>query len=372
METSQLKYTPLHPTHKRLNARMMPFGGFDMPVHYEGIVAEHLAVRSTAGLFDVSHMGEFIVEGKDAASFIQYLISNDIRRLEDGKALYTVMCNETGGIVDDLLVYRLSKLRYMLVVNASNIQKDFDWIVSRNTWTNATVTDISSETALLAIQGPRAFDIVQSITTTPLEDLNFYHFLCVDASTFMGLDSVILSHTGYTGERGLEIYCRAADAEIIWNALLEKGNAFDIKPAGLGARDTLRLESGYCLYGNDITDETSPLSAGLGWITKLDKGDFVGRDALLKIKETSPEEKLIGFVLEERGIPRSGYPILTTEGAPIGRVTSGSQSPLLKKGIGMGYVENTAAFTTPGSEVYVGIRGKLYKARIVKPPFHKS
>ena len=369
METTKVKRTPLYTSHTALNARMMPFGGYDMPVQYNSIVAEHHAVREAAGLFDVSHMGEFFVEGPEAFDFLQYLVSNDLSKLYDGKALYTVMCNESGGIVDDLLVYRFNEHKYMLVVNASNIEKDWNWIQSVCNH-DVTLSDHSDNMALLAIQGPSSHSILQKLTKTPLSEIKYYHF--VAASSFMNLDGVILSHTGYTGEPGFEIYCNASDAQVIWDALLEHGKEEGLLPAGLGARDTLRLEAGYCLYGNDLTDETSPYAAGLGWITKPDKGDFVGRDALLKIKADSPENKLVGFIIEEKGIARSGYPILNDAGDEIGIVTSGSQSPILKKGIGMGYVKNNLAYTTPGHKILVSVRSKRIEARIAKPPFHKQ
>lgn len=370
METAEIKRTPLYTSHIQLNARMMPFGGYDMPVQYSGIVAEHHAVRSTAGLFDVSHMGEFFVEGPEAADFLQYLVSNDISKLYDGKALYTVMCNESGGIVDDLLVYRFSEHKYMLVVNASNIAKDWNWIESVCKH-DVQITNRSEDFALLAIQGPASHSILQKLTDIKLTEIKYYHFKEAPSSSFMNLENVILSHTGYTGEPGFEIYCRAADAQTIWDALLEQGKAEGLVPAGLGARDTLRLEAGYCLYGNDLSDETSPYAAGLGWITKPDKGEFVGRDALLKIKANTPEKKLIGFIIDERGIPRSGYTLLNESEEEIGVVTSGSQSPILKKGIGMGYVLNDPAYTTPGNKILVSVRSKRIEARIAKPPFHK-
>ena len=348
----------------------MPFAGYDMPVQYTGIVAEHLAVRSAAGLFDVSHMGEFFVEGPDAPGFLQHLVSNDISKLYNGKALYTVMCNESGGIVDDLLVYRFNEQKYMLVVNASNISKDWNWIHSVCNH-DVTISNHSEETALIAIQGPASHTILQRLTPLSLSDIKYYHFVNVPPASFMQLQGVILSHTGYTGEPGFEIYCQAEDAQTVWDALLGVGQDSGLLPAGLGARDTLRLEAGYCLYGNDLTDETSPYAAGLGWITKLDKDEFVGRDALLKIKAEAPQKKLIGFIIEDKGIARSGYPLLNDEGNEIGIVTSGSQSPVLKKGIGMGYVENNPTYTTPGHPISVSIRSKRIEARIAKPPFHK-
>ena len=370
MDTVEIKRTPLHSSHIELNARMMPFAGYDMPVHYAGIVSEHHAVRSAAGLFDVSHMGEFFVEGPESLEFLQYLVSNDVSKLYDGKALYTVMCNQTGGIVDDLLVYRFNATKYMLVVNASNIKKDWAWIHSVCNH-DVKISDHSEETALLAIQGPASHSILQKLTDVPLADIKYYHFVEAPSASFLNLDGIVLSHTGYTGEAGFEIYCKSKDAPQIWAALLEQGKDAGLMPAGLGARDTLRLEAGYCLYGNDLTDETSPYAAGLGWITKPDKGEFVGRDALLKIKANSPEKKLIGFVIKEKGIPRAGYSLVNDNGQAIGVVTSGSQSPILKKGIGIGYVDNEPAYTTPGQTIFVSVRSKRIEALIAKPPFHK-
>lgn len=371
MDTKTLLQTPLHQKHVDAGARMMPFAGFDMPVQYSGIIDEHMAVRNAAGLFDVSHMGEFIVEGPGAFEMIQRFVTNDISKLYNGKALYTVMCNHEGGIVDDLLVYRQHEDRYMLVVNASNIDKDFNWI-AQFTREDTALSNVSDDMALLAIQGPKSFDIVQALTDTPLADLKYYHFIEVPPTSFMGMEGVILSHTGYTGERGLEIYCKNEHAVAIWDALLKAGAPYDLKPAGLGARDTLRLESGYCLYGNDLTDETSPLEAGLGWITKLDKGDFVGKGPLERAKTEKPARKLVGFVMEERGIPRHGFPIVNMEGREIGVVTSGTQSPILQKGIGMGYVPNDEAYTTPGQQIGIAQRGAVRTAVVTRPPFHKS
>lgn len=349
----------------------MPFAGFDMPVQYSGIIDEHMAVRNAAGMFDVSHMGEFIVEGAGAFEMIQHFVTNDISKLYDGKALYTVMCNQDGGIVDDLLVYRQRQDRYMLVVNASNIEKDFNWIAQFKR-ADVSLTNVSDQMALLAIQGPKAFDIVQPLTNAPLSDLKYYHFINVPSGSFMDLEGVIFSHTGYTGERGLEIYCKNEDAVTIWDALMKAGASHGLKPAGLGARDTLRLESGFCLYGNDLTDETSPLEAGLGWITKLDKGDFVGKAPLEHAKAEKPARKLVGFVMEERGIPRHGFPIVNMEGREVGVVTSGTQSPILQKGIGMGYVPNEEVYTTPGQQIGIAQRGGIRTAVVTRPPFHKS
>ena len=371
MDPQSLKTTPLHAQHVELGARMMPFGGFDMPVQYSGIIDEHMAVRQAAGLFDVSHMGEFLVTGPTALASIQHIVTNDAGKLYNGKAMYTAMCMPDGGIVDDLLVYRRNETSYMLVVNASNIQKDWDWI-SQHILDGTTLHNASDETALLAIQGPNAFPIVQTLLEEDISDLKFYHFIEPATGAFLGLEGVILSYTGYTGEKGLEIYCKADDAVTVWQALMQAGAAHGLKPVGLGARDTLRLESGFCLYGNDITEETSTYEAGLGWITKLKKGNFVGKSALEKIKADVPDRKLVGFVMTERGIPRHGNAIVNAANEEIGVVTSGTQSPLLSKGIGMGYVPNDKQFTAPGSIIGISSRGKTREAIITKPPFHKS
>ncbi len=366
-----LKQTPLHDAHVALGARMMGFAGFDMPVQYTSIVEEHLAVRQAAGLFDVSHMGEVFAHGPHAFDFVQRLVTNDAAKLYDGRAMYTVMCRPDGGVVDDLLVYRLAEDRYLLVVNASNIEKDFAWMQANNPM-NATLDDASDAVALMAIQGPRAFAIVQKLTDVPLGEIAYYHFKEPPAGAFLGCRHTIVSHTGYTGEPGLEIYCEAERAEAVWNALLQAGHDAGLKPAGLGARDTLRLESGFCLYGNDLTETTNPYEAGLGWITKPDKGDFIGREALLAVKQAGPARRLVGFVMQERGIPRHDYPLLSAEGEEIGVVTSGSQSPVLQQGIGLGYVPNDPAYTTPGALLAVSVRGRAVPARVVKPPFHKK
>lgn len=364
-----VKRTPLYHRHIDLGARMVPFAGYQMPMQYDGIVSEHLAVRRSAGLFDVSHMGEMFVTGPRALDFIQNLVTNDAARLEDGRAMYTVMCREDGGIVDDLIVYRFSEEEYMLVVNAANRQKDFDWMLQNNA-AKAHVEDRSEQIALLAIQGPIALSVVEEILGASLSDLKFYHFKQLPAGSFFESRFTVLSHTGYTGEPGVEIYADAEKAPRIWDALLEAGKDRGVLPAGLGARDTLRIEAGYCLYGSDITDETNPLEAGLGWITKLQKDDFVGKDALTSIQEKGTERKLVGFVMQERGIPRSGYPILDESGAKIGVVTSGTQSPLLKQGIGLGYVPNERNYTTSGSQFWISVRDNPYLAENVKPPFH--
>jgi aminomethyltransferase len=321
-------------------------------------------------VFDVSHMGEFMVSGPRARYFVQNLVSNDVEKLYDGKAMYTVMCNEDGGIVDDLLVYRLTEDRYMLVVNAANIEKDYAWAVEHND-AGADLIDLSDSYGLIAVQGPNSSAIVQQLTPVNLGDLKFYHFAISGDGGRLPSDTIV-SRTGYTGEIGYELYCKASEAPDIWNAVVEAGDEYGVKPVGLGARDTLRLEAGYCLYGNDLTEDTNPIEAGLGWVTKLDKGDFVGSDALKSVKADGPSRKLISFVMEDRGIPRNGYPLLDGNGTRVGIVTSGSQSPILSCGIGMGYVENREELTSPGSNVLVEVRGRTLKAQVKKPPLHKD
>jgi aminomethyltransferase len=365
-----IKTTPLHARHLALGARMMPFAGFDMPVQYSGIIDEHKTVRESAGMFDVSHMGEVLVTGPNAFDFVQQLVTNDASKLYDGRAMYSAMCRHDGGILDDLIVYRVKDDHYFIVVNASNISSDFDWMTNNNPM-HADLTNVSDDMALIAIQGPRAFDIIQPLTTHDLDNLAFYHFVEAGRGEFLGCETAFLSHTGYTGERGLEIYCENASAGRVWDTLLDRGAALGLKPAGLGARDTLRLESGYCLYGNDITVETNPIEAGLGWVTKLDKGGFVGREALQLIKTSGPARKLIGFVVLDRGIPRHGYPVFDGDDIDVGIVTSGTQSPLLGQGIGLAYVANEPSLTTPGSTIQIGVRDRRLRAEVRKPPFHK-
>lgn len=366
-----LKRTPFYSEHEKLGAKLIDFGGFEMPVQYAGIKQEHMAVRKNAGLFDVSHMGEFFVSGPEALNLIQKVTINDASKLVPGKAQYSAMCYEDGGIVDDLLVYMLDEEEYMLVVNASNIEKDWNWIVSQNSM-NAEIENRSDEIALLALQGPASADILQKLTDTDVSSISFYTF---ENGTVAGEEDVIISATGYTGEKGFELYIDTAksDPVAIWKSLFEAGKeiGIELEPVGLGARDTLRLEMGYALYGNDITKETTPLEAGMGWLTKLDKGDFVGREVLLKQKENGVERKLIGLELSEpRNVPRSGYDILDEQGNEIGFVTSGTQSISLEKGIGMGYVSVGKA--VPGNTVQVRIRKKEAEAVIVKPPFYKK
>ncbi|WP_062058081.1 glycine cleavage system aminomethyltransferase GcvT [Aquimarina longa] len=360
-----MQNTALTETHTSLGAKMVPFAGFNMPVSYEGVNIEHETVRKGVGVFDVSHMGEFLITGANALDLIQKVTSNDASKLINGKAQYSYLPNDKGGIVDDLIVYKIEDEKYLLVVNASNIQKDWDWISSHNTM-NADMRDLSAEYSLLAIQGPKASAAMQSLTSVDLEAMKFYTF---EVSDFAGIDNVIISATGYTGSGGFEIYCKNSEVQQIWNNVLKAGAAYDIKPVGLAARDTLRLEMGYCLYGNDINDTTSPIEAGLGWVTKFSK-DFINAEALAKEKERGIERKLIGFELDERGIPRHDYDIVDGNGNTIGVVTSGTMSPSLGKGIGLGYVP--AIFAKPGSKINIQVRKKAVPATVIKLPFYKG
>ena len=360
-----MKEIALSEKHKELNAKMVPFAGFNMPVSYEGVNIEHENVREKLGVFDVSHMGEFLISGENALELIQKISSNDASKLVDGKAQYSCMPNNEGGIVDDLIIYRIDSEKYLLVVNASNIEKDWNWIAHHNTM-DATMRDMSDEMSLLAIQGPKAAEAMQSLTDIDLANMKFYTF---EVGTFAGVDKVIVSATGYTGSGGFEIYFKNEDAEEIWDAVMEAGKDFGIKPIGLAARDTLRLEMGYCLYGNDIDDTTSPIEAGLGWITKFTK-DFINSEELKKQKENGPERKLVAFELDERGIPRQGYDIVDENGKKIGVVTSGTMSPSLEKGIGLGYVPSEIAGI--GNKLAIQIRKKAVKATQVKLPFYKG
>lgn len=361
-----MKTTALNKIHEALGAKMVPFAGYNMPVSYEGVNAEHLTVRSGVGVFDVSHMGEFLISGPNALALIQKVTTNDASKLVIGKAQYSCIPNETGGIVDDLIVYRIKEEQYLLVVNASNIEKDWDHISGYNTKINAEMRNISDDFSLLAIQGPKAIAAMQSLTSVDLGSIPFYSFEVAD---FAGIPHVIISATGYTGSGGFEIYCKNDEVEQIWNKVMKAGANFGIKPIGLAARDTLRLEMGYCLYGNDIDDSTSPFEAGLGWITKFDK-DFVNSKALAKQKEEGPKRKLVAFELEERGIPRQGYDIVDENGTKIGNVTSGTMSPFLEKGIGLGYVP--VDFSKIGTKVFIQIRKNTVPAMIVKLPFYKK
>lgn len=360
-----MKETPFTQKHISLGAKMAEFAGYNMPISYSGINDEHAAVRNSVGVFDVSHMGEFILKGENALGLIQRVTSNDAAKLTAGKAQYSCFPNNDGGIVDDLIVYCLEENKaYMLVVNASNIEKDWNWLQQHND-KEVEMHNISDKTALLAIQGPNATKIMQTLTDEDVMNLKYYTFT---KGTFAGVENVLISATGYTGAGGVEIYFenKDSDADKIWNAIFDAGKKADIKPIGLGARDTLRLEMGYCLYGNDIDDTTSPLEAGLGWITKFSK-DFTNRAYFEKQKAEGLKKKLVGFELLEKGIARHGYDIKTFEGAIIGRVTSGTQSPTLGKAIGMGYVDSD--FAAPDTIIYVSIRNTLTKANVVKMPF---
>ncbi len=343
---------------------MVPFAGYNMPVQYAGINAEHETVRKSVGVFDVSHMGEFILKGDKALDLIQRVTSNDASKLYDGKVQYSCLPNKDGGIVDDLLVYRIDEATYMLVVNASNIEKDWNWISQFNT-EGVDMKDISDRTSLLAVQGPKAAEALQSLTDIDLASMEYYTF---KKGTFAGIDNVVVSATGYTGAGGFELYVENDNAQAIWDAVFAAGEPFGIKPIGLGARDTLRLEMGFCLYGNDIDDTTSPLEAGLGWVTKFSK-EFTNSEALQAQKAAGTSKKLVGFEMIERGIPRHDYEIVDADGNNIGKVTSGTQSPSLQKAIGMGYVDN--AFAKEGTEIFIKIRDNKVKAQIVKPPFYK-
>ncbi|HPF10209.1 MAG TPA: glycine cleavage system aminomethyltransferase GcvT [Flavobacteriaceae bacterium] len=358
-----MKNTALTNVHERLGAKMVPFAGYNMPVSYEGVNVEHETVRNAVGVFDVSHMGEFLVTGPHALELIQRVSSNDASKLQDYQAQYSCLPNETGGIVDDLIIYRLNAEKWVLVVNASNIEKDWNWIQKHNT-VGAELRNLSDDFSLLAIQGPKAVEAMQSLTSVDLSAITFYTFRVAD---FAGIEHVMISATGYTGSGGFEIYCKNSEVEQVWNKVFEAGAAYGIKPIGLAARDTLRLEMGYCLYGNDIDDTTSPLEAGLGWITKFTK-EFTNSENLKKEKENGSEKRLVGFELDERGIPRQGYDIVDSQGKKIGVVTSGTMSPSLGKGIGMGYVPTI--FKDPGTQIFIQIRKNSVPATVVKLPFY--
>ncbi len=367
-----MKHTAFTHLHEALGAKMVPFAGYNMPIQYEGLNKEHLAVRSSVGVFDVSHMGEFWVKGDKAFDLVQKLTSNNVADLYDGKVQYSCFPNGKGGIVDDLLVYRIDEKTYLLVVNAANIDKDWDW-VSQNAAEmgmeiGKEVYNASDEIAQLAIQGPNAMKVMQKLTDVPIEDMEFYTWKKVDLA---GVKDVLLSTTGYTGSGGCEIYMANADAEKLWHAIFEAGIEYEIKPIGLGARDTLRLEMGFCLYGNDIDDTTSPIEAGLGWITKfVDGNDFIDREYNEKLKAEKPNRRLRGFEMIDRGIPRQHYEVCNSEGLQIGEVTSGTMGPAVGKAIGMAYIDtNNAKFDT---EIYIKIREKLIKAKVVKTPFYKG
>ena len=359
-----MKNTALTETHEALGAKMVPFSGYNMPVQYEGVNAEHETVRKAVGVFDVSHMGEFLIEGEHALKLIQQVSSNDASKLSIGTAQYSCMPNDDGGIVDDLIIYKIKEDTYLLVVNASNIDKDWNWIESKNN-VGATMRNLSEAYSLLAIQGPKAVEAMQSLTSHDLSAIKFYNFVVGD---FAGIEHVIISATGYTGSGGFEIYCKNTEVKQIWDRVFEAGKNYGIKPIGLAARDTLRLEMGYCLYGNDIDDSTSPIEAGLSWITKFTKA-FTNSEALKAEKERGSKRKLIAFELNERGIPRHGYDIVDGNGNKIGIVTSGTMSPSLGKGIGLGYV--TTIFSDFGSKINIQIRKNAIPATVVKLPFYK-
>ncbi len=359
-----MKNTALTSTHEALGAKMVPFAGFNMPVQYEGVNIEHETVRNAVGVFDVSHMGEFLIEGPHALELIQKVSSNDASKLTIGKAQYSCLPNDTGGIVDDLIIYKVKEETYLLVVNASNIEKDWNWIKSKND-VGAEMRDLSDDYSLLAIQGPKAVEAMQSLTSHDLSSIAFYNFIVGD---FAGIEHVIISATGYTGSGGFEIYCKNSEVKQVWDKVFEAGAKYGIKPIGLAARDTLRLEMGYCLYGNDIDDTTSPIEAGLGWVTKFTK-EFTNSEALKAEKEHGPKRKLIAFELDERGIPRHGYDIVDGNGKTIGVVTSGTMSPMLNKGIGLGYVPTI--LSEVGSKINIQIRKNAVPATVVKLPFYK-
>ncbi len=360
-----MKNTALTSTHEALGAKMVPFAGYNMPVQYEGVNIEHETVRNGVGVFDVSHMGEFLIEGEHALDLIQKVSSNDASKLTIGKAQYSCLPNDDGGIVDDLIIYKIKEETYLLVVNASNIEKDWNWIQSKNDM-GATMRDLSEDYSLLAIQGPKAIEAMQAITSQDLSAIKFYNFV---VGGFAGIDHVIISATGYTGSGGFEIYCKNSEVKQVWDSVFKAGADYGIKPIGLAARDTLRLEMGYCLYGNDIDDTTSPIEAGLGWITKFTK-DFTNSENLKAQKERGAKRKLIAFQLDERGIPRQGYDIVDSNGNKIGNVTSGTMSPSLGIGIGLGYVPSV--FAAVDSKINIQIRKNAVPATVIKLPFYKG
>lgn len=360
-----MKNTALTDVHIALGAKMVPFAGFNMPVQYEGVNAEHETVRNGVGVFDVSHMGEFVLKGKHALDLIQKVTSNDATALFDGRAQYSCLPNETGGIVDDLIVYKIADEHYFLVVNASNIEKDWEWIKKHDTW-GVDMENVSDQYSLLAIQGPKAVEAMQSLTPVNLSEIKYYHFAIGE---FAGIQDVIISATGYTGSGGIEIYVKNENIKHVWDEVFRAGASFGIKPIGLAARDTLRLEMGFCLYGNDIDDTTSPIEAGLGWITKFTK-DFVNCEAIKSHKENGVSRKLVGFEMQEKAIPRHDYEIVDAEGNVIGKVTSGTMAPSLGKGIGLGYV--STEFSKVGSEIFIQIRKNRVPATVVKLPFYKG
>jgi len=362
--STSLKRTPLYERHLALGARLVEFSGWEMPVQYSSILDEHRAVRTRAGLFDVSHMGEFKIEGPDSLAFLQYLVPNDVSHLAIHQALYTQLCLPNGGTIDDLIIYYLAENHYMMVVNAGNIDKDFAWVEQQAKIFDVQVFNQSDTTALLALQGPEAQAILQPLADVDLSTIRYYH---CEPGVVDGINCII-SRTGYTGEDGFELYCAPVDVVTLWNDLLAAGKERGLLPAGLGARDTLRIEAGYCLYGHELDEQTNPLEAGLGWTVKLNKGEFIGRDALLKVKEEGPKRKLIGIEMIERGISRAGYAIYEND-QQIGSLTSGAPGPALNKNIGIGYVE--ASHAVVGNTVQIDIRGKRTAAQIVALPFYK-
>ena len=357
-----MKNTELNDIHVGLGAKMVEFAGYNMPVQYAGVKAEHLSVRESIGVFDVSHMGEFFVSGENSFAFLQSILSNDLSKLVDGQAQYTCLPNETNGIVDDLIVYKFNTNKYMLVVNASNIEKDWNWINSKNSH-GVNIKNESNDYSLLAIQGPNAIEAMQNLTNVDLNQIPFYHFA---VNNFAGFENIIISATGYTGSGGFEIYCKNSQVIDIWNEVFKAGEKFNIKPIGLAARDTLRLEMGYCLYGNDLNESTSPIEAGLGWITKFNK-EFTNSEYLKNEKENGPERRLVAFQTIERGIPRKDYEIFSDTEKLIGIVTSGTMSPSFSKGIGLGYINTN--YSKIDNYVFIKIRDKLIKSIIVKLPF---
>ncbi len=367
-KTKLMKQTVFTRFHEQLGARMVPFAGYNMPVEYTGINEEHIKVRTGVGVFDVSHMGEVWVKGPKAFEFVQRVTSNDVAKLSPGKIQYSCFPNNDGGIVDDLLVYYYEDEKYMLVINAANIDKDWAWLVEQNKEIGAEIENASDNIAQLAIQGPKAIEALQTLTDINLSDITYYTFV---TGKFAGIDNVIISATGYTGAGGFELYMYNDEAAKVWEAIFEVGKALDIKAIGLAARDTLRLEMGFCLYGNDIDDKTSPIEAGLGWITKFVEGnDFINRKHHETIKENKPKKRLKGFEMIDRGIPRKDYEIIDAEDNTIGKVTSGTMSPMLKKGIGMGYI--AAGNTKEGTEIFIKVRNKKLRAKIIKLPFYKG
>ena len=359
-----MKKTALYNKHIELRAKMVPFAGYEMPVQYSGVNQEHINVRNNVGVFDVSHMGEFIVKGENALKLIQKISSNDASTLFPGRAQYSYLPNSEGGIVDDMLVYMIEENHYMLVVNASNIEKDWNWISIQNTM-GAELSNISENLSLIAVQGPKAVELLQNYTDLNLSAIKFYHF---QKGTFAGYNDIIISATGYTGSGGFELYVPNSYAVEIWNLIFSSDSKYNVLPAGLAARDTLRLEMGYCLYGNDINDQTSPISAGLSWVTKFNK-EFIGKDIIQNHKLQGTQNKLVAFELLERGIPRKDYEIMNADGKLIGKVTSGTMGPSVRKAIGMGYVNSN--FSNFGNSIFINIRNKSIPAKIVKLPFFK-